>query len=191
MDGRFGHHPDPACDFCIEVETLEGMLFDAKHGIAADVGGPPLAVPDVLARIRRAMDFRVGGDPIAVQAKAVLRRLEDDAIEHARAAAQDAPTSAAVRDVLAERARQVNEEGFTPERDDLYVDGELAAAAACYAITGGKWQSKAMTLLTILWPWSRDWLKPTTPRRDLVKSAALTLSEIERLDRKEAREAKP
>lgn len=30
---RFGHHPDPATDFCIEVETLQGRLFNARHGI--------------------------------------------------------------------------------------------------------------------------------------------------------------
>lgn len=34
-----------------------------------------------------------------------------------------------------------------------------------------------------VWPWDESWWKPTTPRRDLVKAAALILAEIERLDR--------
>jgi hypothetical protein len=89
----------------------------------------------------------------------------------------------AARDVLAERARQVSAEGWTREHDDLYVDGEMAAAAACYAITGGKWQSKAGVLLSMLWPWARSWFKSTGHRRDLVKAGALILAEIERLDR--------
>jgi hypothetical protein len=33
------------------------------------------------------------------------------------------------------------------------------------------------------WPWDLKWWKPTTPRRDLVKAAALIVAEIERLDR--------
>ena len=34
-----------------------------------------------------------------------------------------------------------------------------------------------------VFPWEDAWWKPTTPRRDLVKAAALILAEIERLDR--------
>jgi len=34
-----------------------------------------------------------------------------------------------------------------------------------------------------VWPWGGFTWKPTTPRRDLVKAAALILAEIERLDR--------
>lgn len=87
-------------------------------------------------------------------------------------------------DVLAERQRQVEAEGWTPEHDDEHRNGELARAAACY------------TLPILLdpgetpfgWPddWDADWWKPTTRRRDLVKAGALILAEIERLDRAEA-----
>jgi hypothetical protein len=41
--------------------------------------------------------------------------------------------SAAATDVLAERKRQVEAEGWTIEHDDRHPDGELAVAAACYA----------------------------------------------------------
>lgn len=38
--GRFGWHPDPVIDFEVEVEALQGAIFDATH----DMGGDPLAL---------------------------------------------------------------------------------------------------------------------------------------------------
>lgn len=93
----------------------------------------------------------------------------------------------AVGDVLAERQRQVEVEGWTPEHDDQHEVGELATAAACYAgnaggyVWAGGWPGE-------VWPWAREWWKPSTPRRDLVKAAALIIAEIERLDRAAAQE---
>lgn len=88
--------------------------------------------------------------------------------------------SAAARDVLAERHRQTQQEGATPEHDDLYLEAELPRAAAAYALSASGF-SNAITL--DFWPFSTDWWKPTTPRRNLVKAAALILAEIERIDR--------
>ncbi|MDN7541175.1 hypothetical protein QZM85_27925, partial [Burkholderia cenocepacia] len=89
----------------------------------------------------------------------------------------------AVRDVLAERRRQIEQEGWTPEHDDAHLTGDLALAAACYAIHGSeRWNHD-----TFMWPWPKEWWKPTTPRRNLVKAGALILAEIERLDRAAAR----
>lgn len=31
--GPFGHHPDPATDFCCEVEALEGEAEDVRLGL--------------------------------------------------------------------------------------------------------------------------------------------------------------
>lgn len=98
--------------------------------------------------------------------------------------------SKALIDVMNERDRQQNEKGWSPEHDDLYVDGELTAAAACYVLHGGGWQNKVLSPLSVLWPWSTKWWKPTNPRRDLVKAAALILAEIERLDRIEDAQAR-
>lgn len=95
------------------------------------------------------------------------------------------PTQAAL-DVLAERRRQVEAESRTPAHDDEYSGGELACAAACYAFNAAYPGSR---LLRTFWPWSESWWKPTTARRDLVKSAALALAEIERQDRIESPEA--
>ncbi|WP_186257828.1 hypothetical protein [Burkholderia gladioli] len=95
--------------------------------------------------------------------------------------AGEAALTNAARDVLSERARQVSVEGWTPEHDDQYTKGELALAASQYVLhvacpfQGGK--------VPAFWPWPAEWWKPTTPRRDLVKAAALAIAEIERIDR--------
>lgn len=101
------------------------------------------------------------------------------------------PTSRAVQDVVAERRRQVDGEGWTPEHDDTHAHGEMALAAACYAISGAvpvDERSKSDTLLAAIqfvWPrlWAWSWWKPKDQRRDLVRSAALLIAEIELIDR--------
>lgn len=92
--------------------------------------------------------------------------------------------SRAADDVLAERRRQVEDEGWTPEHDDRHGEGELARAGVCYALHavygdefGGKEHAPGP------WPWDRKWWKPKTRRRDLVRAAALIIAELERLDR--------
>lgn len=110
----------------------------------------------------------------------------------------------AADDVLAERKRQVEAEGWTPEHDDSeHRNGQLAIAAACYAISAGthdgnrqllkacRWTlyegNQIVTAVYWLWSltikWSSGWWKPSSRRRDLVKAGALILAEIERLDR--------
>lgn len=91
-------------------------------------------------------------------------------------AAPDALTAAA-RDVLAERQRQVNAEGWTPEHDDTHSDGSLACAASCYACAAAGLDDAERD-----WPWDGGF-KHAHPRRMLVKAGALILAEIERLDR--------
>jgi hypothetical protein len=85
-----------------------------------------------------------------------------------------------VRDVLDERRRQIEAEGWTPEHDDEHTGGEIAAAAVCYAFTAVK---SPHHINNLIWPWPSYWWKPTDKRRNLVKAGALILAEIERLDR--------
>jgi hypothetical protein len=82
----------------------------------------------------------------------------------------------ALTDIAAERVRQIEAEGWTPEHDDAHDVGELADAAACYA--RGEQMSS-------VWPWSDEWWKPSDRRRNLIKAGALIVAEIERLDRAE------
>lgn len=94
--------------------------------------------------------------------------------------------SRATDDVLAERERQILDEGWTHEHDADHVSGELADAAACYAMNASGAIEPPGSMPQI-WPWDRQWWKPGEPRRDLVKAGALILAEIERLDRIEDR----
>jgi hypothetical protein len=121
---------------------------------------------------------------------------------HARAAlrAVNPFETDAARDVLAERARQIAVEGWTPKHDDEHSSGEMAMAAACYAaprkiraqftVPCGCRSVGECTHMTFpklkwtwAWPWSSEWWKPRTPRENLVRAGALILAEIERLDR--------
>lgn len=99
------------------------------------------------------------------------------------ASADDAETPPAWTDVLLERRRQVEVEGWHHARDDMYTDGELARAGSAYAAASTYYHADPYAAVLSIWPWDRSWLKPTSPRRDLVKAAALILAEIERLDR--------
>lgn len=89
----------------------------------------------------------------------------------------------AAEDVVAERQRQVDAEGWTAEHDDQWTHGELALAACCYTWPGRQDRQP----YPVLWPWDPAWYKPKDRRRDLVRAAALLLAEIERIDRLEQR----
>jgi hypothetical protein len=78
-----------------------------------------------------------------------------------------------IDEIAAERRRQVEVEGWSTSHDDDHDKGELAKAAACYAIGfRDPW-----------WPWNVKWWNPHGRRRNLIKAAALIVAEIERLDR--------
>jgi hypothetical protein len=102
-----------------------------------------------------------------------------------------------IAEIAAERRRQVDAEGWTPDHDDEHNNGEIARAAACYARAGAEsdpemrrrltdpYENFRFTPLREMWPWGWNWFKATDRRRDLVKAGALIVAEIERLDRKE------
>lgn len=124
---------------------------------------------------------------VAVRAKAVFAQLllcADSTFAHV-----NSHHHRAYADVYRERMRQLSTEGFSRERDDGYVQGELAAAAGCYAHTAclrtGEYESSEAGMnVWRFWPWAKRWWKPSAdPRRNLVKAGALILAEIERLDR--------
>lgn len=107
-----------------------------------------------------------------------------DIIEEMKAA-QGPVMAQAWLDVQEERRRQIEAEGWTPEHDDKHGGGQMARAAACYALAGSCSHNDetAALLVDLAWPWTPEWWKPSTSRRDLVKAAALILAELERLDR--------
>lgn len=107
--------------------------------------------------------------------------------------------------IAAERKRQIEGERWSSEHDDEHESGELATAAACYALPSGKRQIQCHTVPVCgdssfppgqtkvhgtehprLWPWDCRWWKPTPNDRirELVKAGALIAAEIDRLQRK-------
>ncbi len=94
----------------------------------------------------------------------------------------------ALDEIAAERRRQIEVEGFTAEHDDRHDEGEIAAAAASYAINAADQlhpytQGDGCNAKPDWWPWDEQWWKPKDPRSDLVRAGALILAEIERIDR--------
>lgn len=90
--------------------------------------------------------------------------------------------------ILAERIRQENKKGFDPKHDDDHDGGELAAAAACYALNAmaqvsntAHCRALARAATQDCWPWDWRWWKPSMDGdRDLAKAGALILAELER-----------
>lgn len=138
-----------------------------------------------LAKIAELDQALAEKDPFGAKLNRISEKLERcDALLAARAA-QAGQVPQAWLDVQAERRRQVEAEGWTPEHDDEHSHGQMARAAACYALAGSSAPNDgtAALLVSLAWPWDEQWWKPTSTRRDLVKACALALAEIERLDR--------
>ena len=98
--------------------------------------------------------------------------------------------------IAAERQRQIEQEGWTPEHDDEHDGGCMAVAGACYALwaasklTAQEWWRKQFAFnAQRLWQWDADWWKPKDPLRDLVRAGALIAAEIDKLQR--STDAKP
>ncbi len=86
---------------------------------------------------------------------------------------------AVIEEIAAERRRQIDVEGWTADHDLQHPNGELAEAAAAYALADGP----DAPLVIDGWPWEARWWKPKDRRRNLIRAAALIVAEIERLDR--------
>lgn len=90
--------------------------------------------------------------------------------------------------IAEERQRQIKEEGWTESHDKLHTEGELANAAAYYALT-----ETMINIMDIswgndmhlhIWPFDLKWLKrtPNNRIRELQKAGALIAAEIDRLN---------
>ncbi len=88
--------------------------------------------------------------------------------------------------IAAERRRQIDEEGFTPESDAMYAHGQIGYAASCYA----RYAGLRMHHPPKEWPWFSNRWKPKSRREDLVRAGALIAAEIDRLDRAELEKAR-
>jgi hypothetical protein len=98
-----------------------------------------------------------------------------------------AKESPAIALISEERKRQQNEEGYTLASDmECHDEGDLALAAACYAIPSDK---RNLIDLFKIWPWAKAWWKPSISdrKRELIKAAALLVAEYDLLSAIEAK----
>uniref|UniRef100_A0AAU6W291 Uncharacterized protein n=1 Tax=Pseudomonas phage Touem01 TaxID=3138548 RepID=A0AAU6W291_9VIRU len=150
-----------------------------KRGLAVDPIGP----------VRTVRSFIQDASAEITSLRTQLADLKGTVVEACDRIIEDrSELTLASRDVLAERQRQVQEEKRDHVHDDQYTVGELSDAAGTYALHAHD-DAASMDGTPSSWPWEAKWFKLGTPRRNLVKAAALILAEIERLDRVEA--AKP
>jgi hypothetical protein len=93
----------------------------------------------------------------------------------------------AAADVLAERQRQIETEGWTESHDNQHTDRSLALAGTCYAkhYVERAWLFNFRDAFKDSAERYRTDEMPDNWRRDLVRAAALLIAEIERLDRQE------
>lgn len=133
---------------------------------------------------------------------ATLQSVRDEALAEGRKARVEEAANSGVGLIASERERQVSEEGWSPEHDDTHTEGELAEAAACYAMPT-IWREATVNQNTdtslieylldglSLQGWS-SWFKPSPENRvrELVKAGALIAAEIDRLQRQAAIRAK-
>jgi|GEM_PF-2821860 len=191
-------HDDPCEDIADALDRVRTLRAEADSRIRAENTrvdrmahlSPGVPTPSVLNVLRVAlnranMDYRATG----------FKTFEIDAAKTwIASAAPAAPAvhalSQAAQDVLAERRRQVEAEGYDTEHDDTHVMGEIGALAALYLMPDGArdWDATSttygVTLGQALLP--EDWTMPKmgeNRRRDVVKGIACGLAELERLDR--------
>lgn len=113
-----------------------------------------------------------------------------------------------IEEIAAERTRQIEVEGWTPDHDDSHPGGQIGQAAACYAASESvsftdnygrallpDGTPRPFTRLelrqswsyspALRWPWDYRWFKIKGRRSNLIRAAALLVAEIERIDRLE------
>lgn len=105
----------------------------------------------------------------------------------------NADTLSGIETIMLERLRQIRGEGWSDEHDDQHRNGELAVAAAQYALPEPLRRQPGWRQGTPKdWPWADAWWKPTPDDRirELAKAGALIAAEIDRLRRLAARAAR-
>jgi hypothetical protein len=164
-----------------DVVDAEGL---ALPPVFEGEGGAALVLLSLVKACMPATEHSAALDTAAEKTRMLAESLDNIEIQAALEQAFNELTPA-VRDVLIERERQVVAKGHTPERDTGYQNGELAMAAACYAVFAAGQQPHRSVFS---WPFATAAFRPHDKRRAMVKAAALLLASIEALDLAEAAE---
>lgn len=171
-----------AVEVIAAVNPAEGVpAQDAEAKI-----GELLALARIMVRATLDADNKTQVQEIkaAIESEVAFER----ALRSALAATLPAAQTEAARSLLAERARQISTESYTPEQDDSYNPGVLALHGGLYACHA--YDNLTKKRAPEGWQWDAKWWKSKDPRSNLVKAGALILAEIERMDRSFAAQAK-
>jgi hypothetical protein len=170
------------------AESVINILVGFGISLAAQSFFLPLL--GVAVSFRQNLLFALIMTAISIARSYVLRRVFEAL--HIRR-----PLSPFMQAVIAERFRQIEQEGWDVAHDDAHSRGEMAQAGAAYALgvdpifceNHDEIRSGAVVRVTgrLIWPWSVDWWKPKETRRNWVRAAALIIADGERLDRSRRR----
>ncbi len=140
-------------------QAVDQGLRDAAKAMGAEVarsvpvvGSQPHPADERVVEALRQIRKLSGLDDVLCEgANALVMSRMADIHQHADAAlaASHMPVGDGVAAIAAERRRQVEAEGWTPEHDDQHTRGELARAAACYALAYDLGSEREL-----LWPWA-------------------------------------
>jgi hypothetical protein len=161
------------------IEAVVSILVGFGISLTAQMFMLPLL--GVTISFSQNLTFALIMTAISIARQFVMRRLFEAL--HIRR-----PLSAFMQAVVAERFRQIEQEGWSSDHDDQHEVGELARAGAAYAIGDEPVECLTPTgtinvFGLLIWPWTLQWWKPTGFRRDLVKACALIIAEGEKHDR--------
>jgi len=104
-----------------------------------------------------------------------------------------------LNDIYAERLRQEAAEGFTPEQEDLHDFGEMARAAAAYALAACAYSIPAGNVMRDICRDRASKIFPTAvfgemancpPREGLIRACVLLMADIARIDRRDGWQSK-
>ena len=194
---------DDAMDLIRKALTVTVISYDEAiaiylraRGFLCD-GAPVLGLPvpedwlppSTISEVERILDFHSAwiSRPDTVIAKQIA--LSASIAMAGRISSPVHGVPSVIREIAAERRRQIREEGFSHKHDDKFVNGELGQGASSYLIRA--WcsigRAKVDNQPSPWWPFSDAAWKPASIRRMLVKAAAMIVAEIERLDRAAAK----
>ncbi len=185
-------------------QAVDQGLRDAAKAMGAEVarsvpvvGSQPHPADERVVEALRQIRKLSGLDDVLCEgANALVMSRMADIHQHADAAlaASHMPVGDGVTLIAAERRRQIEAEGWTPEHDDTEHDhGDLAAAGSAYALHAADVlnpysQGDGRDVIPDFWPFGKKWWKPSDdPVRTLEKAGALIAAEIDRLKRTAAR----
>lgn len=151
------------------IEAIVSILVGFGISVAAQAFFLPLMGVEI--SLRQNLGFALIMTAISIVRQYLMRRVFEAL--HVRR-----PLSPFMQAVIAERFRQIDQEGWDTGHDDRHVRGELGRAGATYLLHAGT----ASDTVPGTWPWD-DGFKPKGLRRDLVRGCALGIAEGEARDR--------